>query len=99
VRDAMSIPWNTGLPFLHPPVPLVARCLRKILEENIPALIVLPHWKGQSWSVLLRKMTSKQMILGKAEDVLRPGKQMTEKGDKLPPGFLAAHLLLPPFQI
>jgi ribonuclease HI len=99
VRDALSIPWSQGLPFLHPPIPLVARCLRKILEENVAAVIVLPHWKGQSWSVLLQRMTAQQMILGKSDDVLRPGKQMTEKGDKIPPGYLAAHLLLPPFMI
>jgi hypothetical protein len=99
VRDALSIPWTQGLPFLHPPVPLVARCLRKILEENVPAVIVLPHWRGQSWSVLLQRMTAKQMILGRSDDVLLPGKQMTEKGDKIPPGYLSAHLLLPPFTI
>jgi ribonuclease HI len=99
VMDAMQIAWNEGLPFLHPPIPLIGRCLRKILEENVPALIVLPHWKGQSWSVLLQKMTQRQIVLGKCDEVLIPGKQMLEKGDLLPPGHLAAHLLLPPFCI
>jgi ribonuclease HI len=99
VRDALSIPWKGLLPFLHPPVPLVSKCLRKILEENIAAVIVLPHWKGQSWSVLLNKMSVKEMVIVKSDEVLVPGRQMVEKGDKLPPGFLAAHLLLPPFVI
>jgi ribonuclease HI len=40
VTDAMRIPWEQGLPFLHPPVPLIGRCLQKILQENVPALVV-----------------------------------------------------------
>jgi ribonuclease HI len=99
VTDALSIPWGTGLPFLHPPIPLIARCLRKILQENVPALMVLPHWKGQSWSVLLQKMSRQEIVLGKAEAILVPGRQMVQKGDKLPPGHMVAHLLTPPYCI
>jgi hypothetical protein len=98
-RDAMTIPWDTGLSFLHPPIPLIGRCLQKILQENVPAVMVLPHWQGQSWSVLLGKMTAQQMVLGKAEEILVPGRQMQEKGDKLPPGFMSAHLLTPPYSV
>jgi ribonuclease HI len=99
VRDSLSIPWGEGMPYLHPPIPLVSRCLRKILRENVPAVLVLPHWKGQSWSVLLNRMTHDSMVLGKSDDVLIPGRQMQTKGDKLPPGNMAAHLLLPPYSI
>jgi hypothetical protein len=99
VRDAMTIPWNNGLPFLHPPIPLIGRCLQKVLQEGVPAVMVIPHWRGQSWSVLLQKMTTQEVVLGKAEEVLIPGNQMEEKGDKLPPGFMAAHLLRPPYII
>jgi hypothetical protein len=98
-QDAMMIPWNKGLPLIHPPIPLIGRCLQKILEENVPAVMVIPHWRGQSWSVLLAKMSAQQMVLGKAEEILIPGRQMQEKGDKLPPGFMAAHLLTPPYSV
>jgi ribonuclease HI len=98
-QDAMSIPWTGGMPFIHPPVPLIGRCLQKILQENVAAVLVIPHWQGQSWSVLLRKMTAQEMVLGKSADLLVPGHQMVEKGDKLPPGCLAAHLLQPPYSI
>jgi hypothetical protein len=98
-RDAMAIPWNEGLPFLHPPIPLIGRCLQKILLENVPAVLVLPHWGGQSWSVLLRKMAVREMIVGRSEEILIPGLQMQQKGDKLPPGFLSACLLQPPYSI
>jgi hypothetical protein len=99
VRDALSIPWGEGMPYLHPPIPLVSKCLQKILRENVPAVLVLPDWKGQGWSVLLQKMTHNSVYLGRSEDVLTPGHQMQVKGDKLPPGTMAAHLLLPPYSI
>jgi hypothetical protein len=99
VRDALLIPWGEGIPYLHPPIPLVARCLRKVLHENVPAVLVLPDWKGQSWSVLLKRMTNRFVFLGKSEDVLLAGSQMTQKGDKLSPGNMVAHLLLPPYCI
>jgi ribonuclease HI len=99
VRDALSIPWVGGMPYLHPPIPLISRCLRKVLHENVPAVLVLPQWKGQSWSVLLNKMTHNRLFLGRSENVLLPGSQMQKKGDKLPPGGMAAHLLLPPYTI
>jgi hypothetical protein len=97
-RNALEIQWK-GLPYIHPPIPLIGRCLRKILLENASALVVAPHWSGQSWSVLLNKMAKRQMVIGKSEEILLPGNQMTQKGDKLPPGFLAAYLLRPPYSI
>jgi ribonuclease HI len=97
--DAMTIPWRTGLPFIHPPIPLIGRCLRKILWENVPALLVVPDWRGQSWSVLLNKMTNRKMIMGKSSEILHPGKWMIQKGDKLPPGYLSVHLLTPPYSM
>jgi hypothetical protein len=98
-RDALSVPWGMGLPYLHPPIPLIPRCLRKVLHENVPALLVLPDWKGQSWSTLLSRMTHKFVFLGKSEDVLVAGNHMQQMGDKLPPGNMIAHLLLPPYSI
>jgi hypothetical protein len=97
VRDALGIRWTGQLNFVHPPIPLIGRCLRKVLAENASALVVVPNWKGQSWNNLLNKLSKKMLIIGKSEDVLLPGKIMNRKGDKLPPGFLAAHLLQPPY--
>jgi hypothetical protein len=97
VRDALGITWAAQLNFVHPPIPLIGRCLRKILAENASAVVVLPHWKGQSWSNVLNKMSKNMTIIGNSEEVLKPGSIMASKGDKLPPGLLAAHLLQPPY--
>jgi hypothetical protein len=99
IQDALAISWKGRMPYLHPPIPLIGRCLRKVLNEEVGALMVLPDWRGQSWSVLLNKMSQQSLCLGRSENILIPGHQMIEKGDKLPPGRLIAHLLLPPFVI
>jgi ribonuclease HI len=97
ITDALSVNWGDRMLFLHPPIPLIGRCLRKIASENSECVLVLPHWKGQSWNILLNKMSKSMCVIGKSEDVLQPGSLMTKKGDKLPPGCLAAHLLVPPY--
>jgi hypothetical protein len=96
-QDALAVNWSGSIGFIHPPIPLLGKCLRKILQENAAAVIVLPNWKGQSWNTLLGRMSKKMMILGKSEEVLTKGRIMIRKGDKLPPGYLAAHLLHPPY--
>jgi ribonuclease HI len=97
VRDALSIPWDGMLPLVHPPIPLIGKCLRKILAENCTAVFVLPFWKGQSWNSLLGSMIKRTFVIGKSEEVLKAGKIMNAKGDKLPPGVMVAHLLEPPY--
>jgi hypothetical protein len=97
IRDGMSVSWKEFVPFLHPPISLIGRCLRKILTENTAAVLVLPHWKGQSWSTLLDKMSKHEFIIGKSQNVLQAGKIMNRKGDKLPPGYIVAHWLSPPY--
>jgi hypothetical protein len=97
IRDGLSISWDGFIPFIHPPIPLIGKCLRKILAENTTAVFVLPFWKGQSWNSLLRRMSKREYIIGKCEDVLKPGRLMNTKGDKLPPGYVSAHFLSPPY--
>jgi ribonuclease HI len=99
VRDALSIPWGGMTVSVHPPIPVIGKCLRKIMSETASGIVIVPHWKGQSWSTILRKMSRASIILGKSEEILQAGSKMKEKGDKLPPGYLAAHFLSPPYEI
>jgi ribonuclease HI len=94
VRDAMTIPWsNLGVPLVHPPIPLIQRCLNKIREEKIVAVVVAPFWQGQWWSTALQALTTRSVVLGEASEVLEMGPLMKKFGDKLPPGQIAAHLV------
>jgi hypothetical protein len=99
VRDALSIPWGGMTVYVHPPIPLVGKCIRKIIAENATAVLIVPHWKGQSWDTILGKVSKSSIIIGRSEEILQPGRKMREKGDKLPPGYLAAHVLSPPYEI
>jgi ribonuclease HI len=92
-RDGMSIPWKgLEMPLIHPPIPLIQRCLNKIREEKIKAVVIAPHWQGQWWSTALKAISLRVVILGEAQDILTPGPLMKKFGDKLPPGQVAAHL-------
>jgi ribonuclease HI len=93
-RDAMSIPWtNLGIPLIHPPIPLIQRCLNKIREEGLMAVVIAPFWQGQWWSTALKALTTRLFIVGEASVVLKKGVLMMKHGDKLPPGQIAAHLV------
>jgi ribonuclease HI len=93
-RDAMTIRWsNLAIPLIHPPIPLIQRCLNKIREEKIVGVVVAPFWQGQWWSTALQALTIRLSILGEAQEVLVMGPLMKKFGDKLPPGQIAAHLV------
>jgi ribonuclease HI len=76
VRDALTIPWDKIFFFAHPPIPLIGKCLKKIVEENAQGVFVLPHWKGQSWGTLLGRMSKRMIVLGKSDIILTPGRIM-----------------------
>jgi hypothetical protein len=93
-RDALRQSWTTRLGLLHPPIPLLIRCLEKVCREHATAVLVLPAWRGQLWTPLLRSLMTGQMVtLGKADRVLQMGPKMQKKGAKLPPGTMMAVLI------
>jgi hypothetical protein len=93
-RDAFTISWKgLGLPLIHPPIPLIQRCVNKVKEEGVVAVMITPAWEGQWWSTALNSITIKSTILGESESVLEKGAQMVKHGDKLPPGKLIARLV------
>jgi ribonuclease HI len=87
-RNAFSMAWRGFLPLIHPPIPLILRCLRKVAEEKVRGVMIVPHWQGQPWNQMLRAMTVKAVILGKAKEILIPGRYMTNSGQQLPPGMM-----------
>jgi hypothetical protein len=88
VRDAFSQKWNGYCPLIHPPIPLILRCLRKVEEEGVRGVMVIPCWRGQFWTNLLNRMTVKRVNLGESNVILQPGRQMKRCGTRLPPGTM-----------
>jgi ribonuclease HI len=93
-RDAFLLEWShMGIPLVHPPIPLLLKCLRKIFHEKAQAVVIAPLWAGQVWSPMLHSMTQRMTVLGSSQLCLRPGFKMRKCQDHLPPGMMAAYLV------
>lgn len=50
--DALLVPWPQGLIlYAFPPLPLIAKVLRKLLAEKGELILLAPHWPRQPWFV------------------------------------------------
>jgi hypothetical protein len=98
-RDAFSLNnWETwGLPYIFPPVALIDRVLRRIMDEKLRAVIVIPKWPSNPWWGLLKMMAITSIELGRSNEVLAPGPLMCSNlGEKkLPPGLFLTVLVDP----
>ncbi|KAA6370903.1 MAG: hypothetical protein EZS28_033571 [Streblomastix strix] len=72
-RDAFSISCAREQPIILPPIPLIGRCMKRVLQERIQALIIIPKWQGQYWWPLLQQMTVNSLNLGQADQILKNG--------------------------
>ena len=53
--DALSISWKDHYPYIFSPFALIPRCLNKLEEEEVTALLIAPVWSNQVWFPLLLK--------------------------------------------
>lgn len=74
--DAFSFSWSETECYLFPPFSLIARCLRKIQEDEAEGTMVVPFWTTRSWFTLLLKMLIAQpLVIPKGETLLTlPGR-------------------------
>jgi hypothetical protein len=94
--DAWSGKWSDWkFPFIHTTPALIPRCLQRLNDEGIVALLIAPMWPSQMWWNTLKKMTICQQTLGLGPEVLIPGPEMRKKGTKLPPGWISLNLVVP----
>jgi ribonuclease HI len=84
--DAFSVSWGKEMPYLHPPIILIMKCLRKVVLDKIQAVIVTPDWPGQPWWPLLIQITVRKIVLGESSQILLPGLALKRMNLKLPPG-------------
>ena len=54
--DAFLCDWSQWRSWIYPPLVLIPRILNKIRTDKATALILAPHWKGQSWFPSLLEM-------------------------------------------
>lgn len=69
--DAFSISWHPfKLAYIFPPFSLMGRCLRKIREDQVNAVVVAPDWQGQPWYSTLLKMATEKLLVGREDNLL-----------------------------
>ncbi|KAG8538770.1 hypothetical protein GDO81_022103 [Engystomops pustulosus] len=72
--DAFSHRWSGSLMYAFPPIPLIARVLRKILLDRSRVILICPNWPKRSWYPLLRSLSVQQpFILPIQKDLLYQG--------------------------
>lgn len=55
--DAFSFKWDQfRLIYAFPPFSLLTRVLQRIKVEKVPAIVVIPNWRGQTWWSVARNM-------------------------------------------
>lgn len=70
--DALSIQWSNHYPYLFPPFALISRCIEKIREERIDAVLIAPVWQNQVWYPrLLEVLASEPILLPMSQDILQ----------------------------
>jgi ribonuclease HI len=86
--DAFSVQWQGEKVYAHPPVILITQTLRRIEQERVEAVVVVPCWQSQPWWPLWTKLVKKETTLGESELILERGVMMNMRKTKLPPGQL-----------
>ena len=54
--DAMTLEWNKWTSFIHPPIVMLPRILKKIREDQATCLLIAPNWPAQTWYPLLLQL-------------------------------------------
>ena len=95
--DAFKMDWFGELPYIFPPVQLVARVLQLLVDSHTRAILVVPRWTGQPWWTTVQQMSTRLVELGTSTEVLLPGPAMTASSVtiKLPPGTFMMALFDP----
>ena len=70
--DAFSIQWTNHYPYLFPPFALINRCIEKIKEERVEAVLIAPVWQNQVWyPILLETLANEPVLLPMSQDILQ----------------------------
>jgi ribonuclease HI len=92
--DAWTRPWKDWVyPLIHTTPSLIPKCLQRIQQEGITALMIAPMWPSQPWWDILKRMTIVAEPLGLGKDILLPGSEMKKRKTKLPPGWIELALV------
>ncbi|KAH7823537.1 uncharacterized protein MONOS_11633 [Monocercomonoides exilis] len=92
-EDGLSVSWKYAVTLVHPPVPLILPSMRKIWREKARAVILIPTWRDQIWTPLLKRMITHFEYWKNSQTILQPGPGLKRTGASLSPGgYIAGRL-------
>jgi hypothetical protein len=76
--------------YAFPPIPLISRVIQKVVEEEVPLLLITPDWGSLPSLHLLRTRSVKQVLLPIGKECVQAGPGMLAVGASIAPGHLRA---------
>ena len=62
--DAFKQDWSKEeRPYANPPWPLIGKVLKKVAQEKLRIMMIVPQWPKAPWFDLLRKISEKSVVL------------------------------------
>ncbi|KAA6391251.1 MAG: hypothetical protein EZS28_013225 [Streblomastix strix] len=89
-RDSMIVSQEEEFAQIHPPIPIISRVIRKIIEEKAQGIMIVPCWTGQVWWTQLKEISVREKELCESEKVLQMRSKMRKRNLKDPPGRILA---------
>ena len=78
--DAFTLDWGEfNFVYLFPPFRLIARCLQKLQQERVRAILVVPAWWGQIWSAEAHSLAKDMICVKKRKGNLIPDCSVIKK--------------------
>jgi Reverse transcriptase (RNA-dependent DNA polymerase) len=68
--DAFTISWSDLAFYAFPPFCLVARMLRKLINDRAEGLVVVPYWPTQVWFPIFQSLAQTNIIIMEPSDSL-----------------------------
>ena len=81
--DAFSICWSNDFMYIFPPFSIVGKVIRKIIEEKVRAIVIIPQWPTQYWYPMAIKAAKEVMDLKTSQNLL----QLKHDKEKVHPLF------------
>ena len=81
--DAFSIQWSNDFMYIFPPFSIVGKVMRKIIEEKVRVILIIPYWPTQYWYPMAIRAAKEVMVLRTSESLLR----LSHDKDKVHPLF------------
>ena len=79
--DAFCFHWESYFFYAFPLFSLICQCLKKIEEDNISGVMIVPYWTTQAWfSVVLTLLIDYPLVLPQSDNLL----QLPQSGEQHP---------------